>query len=135
MTGVLPDNDIEGQFDAMLQIWLSDAWREIWSGLGLTIETFETLGLDRDDSDERVWTVCQARRVVLITGNRNAESPDSLESTIRRANRPDSLPVVTIANPRRLLRDRDYATAAAIRLLDALMDIERSHGCGRLYVP
>ena len=49
----------------------------------------------------------------MITGNRNDESPDSLEATIRNENQPDSLPVITIADSDRVLRDRLYAEKVA----------------------
>jgi len=49
----------------------------------------------------------------LIAGNRNDDGPDSLEAVIRDENQPDSLPVVTIANPDRMLNDRLYAEEVA----------------------
>jgi hypothetical protein len=70
-----------------------------------------------------------------VTGNRNAQGPTSLEAVIRRLNRPDCLPVVTLADPRRLLTDSGYAGRTAERLLDYLMQIEQYRGTGRLYVP
>jgi hypothetical protein len=135
MRGILADNDVEGHLAVLVRVWLTEPWHELWTGLGCPVETFASLGLARDAPDAEVWATCQARRVVLLTGNRNAEGHESLEATIRRANRPDSLPVFTIANPRRVLGDRDYAERVALRLLDALMDIENFVGCGRVYLP
>jgi hypothetical protein len=54
---------------------------------------------------------------------------------IRGQNLPDSLPVVTLANPQRILRDRHYAEKVAERLLERLIAIEDFRGTGRLYVP
>jgi hypothetical protein len=54
---------------------------------------------------------------------------------IRTEGLPESLPVITLANPQRLLRDRSYAESVAERLLDDLMDIDRFRGAGRIYVP
>jgi hypothetical protein len=71
----------------------------------------------------------------LITANRNADEADSLEMVIRAENRPDSLPAVTIANPKRVLKDRIYAEKAAEILLDYLMRIDDFRGAGRIYVP
>ena len=46
-----------------------------------------------------------------------------------------SLPVFTLANEQRVLRDRLYAEAVADRLLEFLFDIDSYRGTGRLYVP
>ena len=54
---------------------------------------------------------------------------------IRVENQPDSLPVVTLADPRRITRDRLYAQTVAERLLDYLMRIDEVRGTGRIYVP
>jgi hypothetical protein len=56
-------------------------------------------------------------------------------ATIQSENQPDSLPVVTIADQDRVLRDRTYAEAVAVRLLDYLMRIDEFRGTGRIYVP
>jgi len=71
----------------------------------------------------------------LITGNRNDDGPDSLEATIRNENQPESLPVITIGDADRVLRDRLSAENVAGRLLDYLMRIDEVRGVGRLYVP
>lgn len=47
----------------------------------------------------------------------------------------DSLPIVTIANPDRVLRDRVYAETVAEQLLEKLIAIDDFRGAGRLYVP
>jgi len=107
----------------------------MWQGLRLAVETFDSLGLPVDALDESVWRRCQEDRLVLITGNRNADRPDSLESTIRRENQPDSLPVVTLATPDRVMRDRLYAEKVAERLLEYLTAIDDVRGAGRIYVP
>jgi hypothetical protein len=72
---------------------------------------------------------------VLLTSNRNADGPDSLEATIRAENQPDSLPVITISNHERVLQDRQYAERVAESLLDYLERIDEVRGTGRLYVP
>ena len=82
-----------------------------------------------------IWRTCQREQLVLITGNRNDDGPDSLEAVIRDENRPDSLPVFTLANANRILRDRGYAEQVAVRLLDDLMRIDEVRGVGRLYLP
>jgi hypothetical protein len=71
----------------------------------------------------------------LITGNRNNDGPDSLEAVIRNENQADSLPVITISRPRRLLQDGRYAEEVAERILDYLIRIDDVRGTGRIYVP
>jgi hypothetical protein len=129
--GILADINVGARRDALVQIWSSDLWRDLWNDLGLIIETFRTLGLSYDSADSLLWRMCQREELVLITGNRNKRGPDSLEATIRAENQYDSLPVVTIADPDRVLQDRPYAEAVAERLLDYLMRIDDFRGAGR----
>jgi hypothetical protein len=58
-----------------------------------------------------------------------------LEAANQNENKPLSLPVVTIGDADRVLRDRDYAEKVAERLLDYLMRIDEVRGAGRIYVP
>jgi hypothetical protein len=135
MRGVLADINMVGQGVALVSIWTSDAWRDLWTELGLTVETFASLGLPFDAPDTLIWRTCQREGIVLMTDNRNDDGPDSLEATIRHENQSDSLPVITIADTDRILRDRPYAERVAERLLDYLMRIDEIRGTGRLYVP
>jgi hypothetical protein len=135
MRGILADINVGAQVRALLSIWTSDTWRELWHDLGLATASFPALGLSYDESDRVIWRTCQLERLVLITGNRNDDGPDSLEATIRDENRPESLPVITIADTDRLLRDRPYAERVAERLLEKLIAIDDFRGTGRIYVP
>src|SRR5437667_11830503 len=108
MAGILADYDVQGQFHELMGLLGSEKWRKSWESLRLTIETFQTLGLAREASDLVVWQTCQRREIVLFTANRNNESPESLEATIRLHNKTNSLPVITLSNPKRFLRDRMY---------------------------
>ena len=90
--------------------------------------------LSRESPDVLIWRTCQREQLILIAENRNADAPDSLELVIRAENQPESLPVVTLADPRRITRDRLYAQAVAERLLDYLMRIDEVRGTGRIYV-
>jgi hypothetical protein len=128
------DHDIEGQLDVLLRILKSPTWSELWERLGFTTEKFDSLGLSENAPDVVIWETCQARQVILVTGNRNNDGPDSLEETIRRLNQADSLPVITISNPRHVAY-REYAERAAVRLLDYLMELNKYRGAGRLYIP
>ena len=135
MRGIMADNDVGGQVHVLLEILGTPVWKELWEGLRLDVVTFETLELDRRTPDAIVWRTCQQLELILVTGNRNSETPDSLEVTIRVENRLGSLPVITIGEPKRILSEREYAEQAAEKLLDYLLFIEQYRGAGRLFVP
>ncbi len=135
MRGILADINVGRHRDALLAIWSSDTWRGIWTELGLSVVTFPDLGLTYNSADTVIWRTCQTEKLVLITGNRNDEGPDSLESVIRNENQADSLPVITISRPKRLLHDRIYAESVAEGILEYLIRIDEVRGAGRLYVP
>jgi predicted nuclease of predicted toxin-antitoxin system len=135
LKGLVSDNDVRGQFDALVRVCTSPAWQDIWQGLGLRVYTLERLGLTADAADAEIWRVCQQEGLVLVTGNRNADAPDSLENTIRAQNRPESLPVLTLADPFAVEHDRGYAERVAVRMMEVLFDIDNCRGTGRLYLP
>ena len=131
----MADNDIAGRFEYLLDLCRGEEWLEVWTNLQFSIETFESLGVARDVSDRALWEVCQQRQVILVTGNRNGDGPDSLESTLRSLNTHQCLPVITLADPERIRNEKAYALKTAERLLEYLFDIENYRGTGRLYVP
>lgn len=135
MRGILADINVGRQQRAILAIWTADTWRDLWTPLELCVESFQTLGLPFDSPDDLIWRTCQREELVLVTGNRNDDVPDSLQATIRAENQPGNLPVITIADQDRVLRDRLYAEKVAERLLDYLLRIDEVRGAGRLYVP
>jgi hypothetical protein len=135
MRGILADNDVGGYVGVLVTIWRSDTWRDLWNDLGITVASLGTLALSRESSDAVIWRTCQREQFVLITANRNKEGPDSLEAVIRGENQPESLPVITLANPQRIMRDRLYAEQTAERVLERLIAIDDFRGTGRLYVP
>lgn len=135
MPTIMADHDVEGHLNVLLNIWLSLEWNELWREASCDVETFERMGLRDNASDADVWRVCQERGIVLITGNRNAEGEESLEATIRRNLTPQSLPVFTIGDPDRLMRDREYAERVAARLIEYVHLLDRLRGSGRLYLP
>src|SRR4051812_18200041 len=83
MRGILADINVGQQRRAILAIWAPDTWRDLWLGLGLSVVGFPALGLSYDSPDTLIWRTCQREKLVLITGNRNDDGPDSLEATIR----------------------------------------------------
>jgi hypothetical protein len=135
VTGLVADADSVGHVRAIIAACLAPGWRGFWEDLAIPVLTFDDLGLKLAAPDAEVWAACQARGLVLITGNRNAAGLDSLEQTIRTRGTLTSLPVLTLTDRDRLLRDRAYAERAAARLIEILMGIEGARGTGRLYLP
>jgi hypothetical protein len=78
--------------------------------------------------------IVQSQQMILLTANRNSRGEDSLEVASRKWNRPDSLPVITIADADRLMADRKYAERVASRIMDLLADIDHLRGTRRLFV-
>lgn len=135
MPRIMADHNVEGHIQLLFTIWPSPSWGDVWRGIGCDLESFERLGIAPDSSDTALWELCQTHEIVLLTGNRNAEGADSLEAAIASRGTARSLPVITIGDPDRLLRDRDYAQRVAAQVLEYLLDLERLRGTGRLYVP
>jgi len=135
MIKIMADNNADGHVKILVGILLSDAWIEFWNELELTLVTFEDLGIHRDAIDTDLWKMCQREQIILITSNRNADGPDSLETVIREENRNDSLLVFTLADAKRIGYDRDYVERTAISLLQYLIYLDESLGAGRIYIP
>lgn len=135
MIVLLADADIGGQVERLLQRMQREPWSGFWQDLQVSSVTFADVGLDPADTDGVVWRRCQERRLILITGNRNNDGPDSLESTIQSCSTPQSLPVFTISDAKRILTDGEYAAEVAWSLIEYLYDLESVLGAGRLYLP
>jgi hypothetical protein len=135
MIRIMSDNDVQGHVGRLMDLCQGPPWAEVWRDLRCSVCTFADLGLSEDAPDATVWKACQEAGVLLITGNRNAEGPESLEITIRQQNTPDCLPVLTLADPDRIARDRLYAESVVERLFEILIDLEVVRGAGRLFLP
>jgi hypothetical protein len=135
MGGLLADANIDGHVVAILRVLNGEGLRELWEPVELPLLHFRQLGLTPDVADDVLWQVCQQRKILLITGNRNDDGPDSLEATIRIHNNPTALPVFTLATPEEVLANRAYADRVATRLLEYIYDIEGLRGTGRLFLP
>jgi hypothetical protein len=135
MPKILADHDVEGQLAVLLEIWTAREWRPLWEQLGGSVATFATLGLPKSTPDSELWRYCQVNQFILLTGNRNDDSDTSLESTLRNESKPDSLPVFTIGIAKKVMLDRAYAEAVAVKVLDFLQDIDNLRGTRRLFLP
>jgi hypothetical protein len=133
--GILADVNIEGNVQLLVKLMAAEPWQEFWHELQIPSLRFADVGLAVDAIDSRIWRVCQAEELVLLTGNRNARGPDSLQETIRLHNSPTCLPVLTLADPQRLFHSREYVDRVIDRLLDYLERIEDLRGAGRLFLP
>jgi predicted nuclease of predicted toxin-antitoxin system len=135
VNGILADANCEGHLALLLRLF-QEGWRhDVWEVLHLTPVSLSDLGLQADASDREVWEACRRAQVILLTANRNDDGPESLEATIQQHKTPASLPVFTLANDQRVLRDRLYAEVVAERLLELLFGIDSYRGTGRLYLP
>ncbi len=73
--------------------------------------------------------------MILITDNRNDDSPDSLGAAIRNLNTSASLPVFTIADLDKFGASRDYEEQVLVTLYDYFLRIDDVRGTGRLFLP
>lgn len=76
----LVDHNIEGQAFQLWEMLDATGWLQV---LQMRLVRLTDVGLQEDISDRQVWRYAQANGMVLLTDNRNMESEDSLEQTIR----------------------------------------------------
>ena len=133
--GILADIHLKGPVADLVRAMQGASWAEFWKKLGLALFAFEDVNLTATSTDEEIWHKCQEEQLVLITNNRNQDSPDSLEATIRRHNTANSLPVFTISDLDRFRKNRDYAERVLERLYECLLDMDKLLGTGRLFLP
>jgi len=89
--GILADNNVIGQV-AYLARLMQTQWRDFWKELGLVLRRFEGVGLAPTATDTEIWHRCQAEELILITDNRNDDTPDSLAAAIRTFGTPPRCP-------------------------------------------
>src|SRR5690348_1092296 len=110
-----------GHVEYLVRLMQTGSWAELWQDLGLVLWHFADVGLSLSSTDLEIWQRCQAEQLLLLTDNRNADSPDSLETVLRLHNTPQSFPVFTIADVDKLRTSRDYAERVMIRLYEYLL--------------
>ena len=129
---ILSDENCVGQVEAIFQALDRLGYVALFE---IELLTWEKAGLVKKADDETVWRFCQAHQCLLITGNRTGDDGSkALEFVIRHLVTPRSLPVLTIANLKRVIPDRQYCIQCAQRLADILIDIENYRGVTRLYL-
>jgi len=130
---ILSDENCVGQVEAIFQALDRLGYVTLFE---VELLTWEKAGLVKKADDETVWRFCQAHHCLLITGNRTGDDGSkALEFVIRHLVTPTSLPVLTIANLKRVIPDRQYCIQCAQRLADILIDIENYRGVTRVYLP
>jgi hypothetical protein len=131
---ILTDNDVVGAVRVFRRILASPEWVELTAILELEFIELKDVELPADARDIAVWQRSQEVGALLITGNRSS-GEGSLDQTIAEQTSPKSLPVLTIGDPRRVIRDPVYARECALSLLDFVDRIETLRGTGRLFIP
>jgi hypothetical protein len=132
---ILIDANIEGHGTRIWNRMQSSEWLTLTADLDVSCKLFRDYGLDSEATDDVVWRFCQANSCYLLTSNRNQESDDSLEATIRREGTPDSLPVFTLPLPDRVNTSPEFLDRVVEKLLDYVMDADNIRGTARLWVP
>jgi hypothetical protein len=132
---ILIDANIEGQGALIWMRMQAVDWREIAVGLDVTMQRFDDVGLESDATDDDVWRFCQEHGFYLLTSNRNAESEESLEVTIRREGAATSLPVFTLPLADRVYHSPSFLERVVEKILEFIADADNIRGTGRLYLP
>jgi hypothetical protein len=132
---LLIDANIDGHGDLLAMRLGIDYWRELRDYFDIRLLHFEQVGLDRNATDDVVWRLCQENDFYLLTENRNHESADSLEATIRREGTAESIPVFTLSDADRIYHSPAYIDEVLDTLLEYLVDEANYRGTGRLYLP
>ena len=131
---ILTDNDVIGAVKVLRRILASPVWGDMTATLELQFMELQDVALPANAPDVAVWQRSQEVGALLITGNR-ASGEGSLDRTIAEQAGPASLPVLTVGDPRRVIRDPVYARECALSLLDFVERIETLRGTGRLFIP
>ena len=131
MISIMLDNDIAGYHDLFDGTLRSAGWDEYQL---IEFITMDEAGLASDSPDSEVWRSCQQRRFLLLTANRNLDDESSLEQTLRQENTPESLPVITVSAPQRIV-EPEYRERCIHSLVGIVLDLENCLGAARMYVP
>jgi hypothetical protein len=132
---LLVDANLDGHAQLLDMRLRTQTWRDLRDQLDIQFLHFEQAGLARTTKDDVVWRHCQAQGYYLLTANRNLESDDSLEATIRREGTAQSLPVFTFADADRIYQSAAYLDDVVETLLEYLLDEANYRGTGRLFLP
>lgn len=131
MISVLLDNDVSGHRELLIGTVHHTGWETYHL---VRFITLREAGLTHDALDRDIWRHCQRHHLLLLTANRNRNDPDSLEQTLREENGEESLPVITISDPQRLI-EPTYRERCIHMLISIILDLPNYLGSARLYIP
>ncbi len=137
MPGLLADVNVQGHLPYLQRVLAGLGLLEMLHELGLALQTFPDLGLDRGLDDRALWNYCQANQWVLITDNRNREDENSLQATIQDSWREGHLPILTLANKGKFENSAAYAARVAEDVADLLIRVfhDGIRNQPRIFVP
>ncbi len=131
MISIMLDNDIAGYRDLFDGTLHSAGWHEYRL---IEFISMDEAGIAVDARDSEIWRFCQQQGFLLLTANRNLDDDSSLEQTLRQENTPDSLPVITVSAPQRIV-EPEYRARCIHALIGIVLDLENCLGAARLYIP
>lgn len=132
-TRLLSDENCAGQVEAISTELKILGLAEL---LEIDVVSWDETSLRKGVDDETIWRFCQEHNLLLITGNRTGyDKEKSLEYVIQHLIQPNSLPVLTIGNLKRVNRNRRYCIACARSLADIVLELELYRGVTRLFIP
>ncbi len=133
-TTILSDKNCEGHARAIQYALIRRGYVDM---LGIAVLSFGDVGLDERADDETVWMFCQRANHILLTGNRTTTDGNiSLEMVMQRLVTGTSLPVLTIGDLDRVLKDGEYCEECAEAVATVVLDLEEKfRGTPRLYIP
>ena len=131
MISIMLDNDIAGHRDLFEGTLRSAGWDEYGF---VEFITMDQAGIASDALDSEVWRFCQQRGLLLLTANRNLDDESSLEQTLRENNTPESLPIITVSAPQRIV-EPEYRERCIHALIGIALDLDNYLGAARLYIP
>ena len=128
----LIDHNLNGHAIIFFGSIANQGWLDI---IPIRFVTFAQMELPIDSDDRVVWRLAQENQMILLTANRSMKGKDSLEQVMREENTPNSLPVITIGNPDRLLNDWEYRERCVESLIEIVLGINGYMGVSRLFIP
>ena len=137
MKGLLADINVQGHLPHLRGALQSIGLWTLLAEAGIRFETFADHDLPTNLDDRSLWQFCQAEGWVLFTNDKNNDGPDSLQATIDDSWKPGLLPVLTLANQGRFVREGSYTQLVANEVADLLFGIMSGEPLDRprIFVP
>src|SRR4051812_41785853 len=132
MIDILIDHNILGHAALLFSSLPAEEWNAY--GVGRFLRLHDA-GLSGNSSDREIWRRVQEQKMLLLTGNRTMDDPQSLERAWREEGNSSSLPVITVADLDRILSDSTYRYLTALCLTDVVLSVKKHLGTGRVWIP